>query len=68
MELLKATEADKFDIVTVSPINSTEMSENEDSLKLYFPSKQMILKWSIFRNYDLKVKKAIFNKILSSIL
>jgi hypothetical protein len=44
MECLKATEAEKFDIIRVEPVNSREMSENEDTLSIYFASKKMIAK------------------------
>lgn len=44
MEYLKATEADKFDILRVEPIVSKEMSENEETINLYFGSKKMIAK------------------------
>lgn len=47
MEYLKATEADKFDILRVEPIVSKEMSENEETINLYFGSKKMIAKWYI---------------------
>ena len=42
MKYSKATQADKFDIVRVEPVESSGMSHEDETLRLFFPSNIMI--------------------------